>query len=450
MFLAVCSSTAQTPDSALQQRVDAIVENTLATTGIPSVSLAVIQNGKVMFLRAYGKARLEPPLAAAAGMVYSIGSISKQFTATAILLLAEDGKLSLDDPVSRFIPDLTLGNQVTIRQLLSHTSGYRDYWPQDYLPPFMLQPTTAGNILDLWARQPLDFDPGADWQYSNTNFVIAGLIVEKASGMPLMQYLGRRIFAPLDMKGVVDIDQNALPDNSPTGYLRYGLGPLHPAPKEGKGWLFAAAQLAMPVEDLAKWDIGLFDHRLLKDASYKVMETEVLLKNGLGTHYGLGMMVREEFGHRVLAHGGEVSGFTAQNIVFPDDRSAVIVLVNQDSSSVSSDIARNIASWLFEAGHQEQSEEEALSLLVQLQKGKLDRSRLTENCNRYFSDQAVKDFSSSLASLGLPKWLKQTSQSQRGGMTFHGFEADFGSKSVNIWERVMPDGKVEQFQISAK
>src|SRR5262249_58733462 len=106
--------------------------------------------------------------------------VSKQFTATAILMLAEEGKLSLDDPVSRFLPTLTRASEVKIRQLLSHTSGYQDHWPQDYVPPFMLQETTAEGILDRWARRPLDFDPGTDWQYSNTGYVIAGLIAEKA------------------------------------------------------------------------------------------------------------------------------------------------------------------------------------------------------------------------------------------------------------------------------
>src|SRR5207248_7666206 len=127
--------------------------------------------------------------------------------------------------------DLTRAKDVTIRQLLSHTSGYQDYWPQDYVPPFMLEPITADRILDLWARKPLDFDPGTQWQYSNTNFVIAGLIVEKASGMPLLQFLAKRVFAPLDMKGVVNIDHDHLPDTDPTGYLRYALGPPRPAPK---------------------------------------------------------------------------------------------------------------------------------------------------------------------------------------------------------------------------
>src|SRR5271165_5556226 len=143
-------------------------------------------------------------------MRYSIGSISKQFTAAAILMLAEEGKLSLDDPVSKYVSGLTRGNEVTIRELLSHTSGYQDYWPQDYVMPMMLQPVTAQKILATWARKPLDFDPGTRWQYSNTNFVIAGLIVEKASGMPLLRFLQEKVFTPLGMNSVANIDQEKL------------------------------------------------------------------------------------------------------------------------------------------------------------------------------------------------------------------------------------------------
>jgi D-alanyl-D-alanine carboxypeptidase len=450
LLIAVTPALAQPLDPVFRQKVDSIVQDSLTATGVSSASIAIIQNDKISYQHAYGKARIDPPLAATPGMAYSIGSISKQFTATAILLLAEDGKLSLDDPVSRFIPNLTRANEITIRQLLSHTSGYQDYWPQDYVPPFMLQPTTSERILDLWARKPLDFEPGTDWQYSNTNFVIAGLIVEEASGMPLMEFLSKRVFTPLDMKSVMNIDQNHLPDTDPTGYLRYALGPPRPAPKEGKGWLFAAAELAMPVEDLAKWDIGLMDQKLLKPASYKEMETEVLLKNGVGAHYGLGIMVRDEFGQRALVHDGEVSGFTSENIVFPENHAAVIVFVNQDATPVSSDIARRIAPLLLTAANKEQSEEQALAVFVSLQQGKLDRSLFTQNCNSYFTAQAVKDFSGSLAPLGIPRSFDQTDQTERGGMTFHAFEARFPNKAIIIWERVMPDGKIEQFQISSK
>ena len=229
VVLAASLLPAQNPapvSAALREKIDAIAHKALTDTGIPSASIAIVQGGAITYLQAYGDGRLEPRTPAVPAMRYSIGSISKQFTAAAILLLAEQGKLSLDDPVSRFVPNLTRGNEVTIRELLSHTSGYRDYWPQDYVPPFMLQPITADRILDQWARKPLDFDPATQWQYSNTNFVIAGLIVEKASGVALLQFLSEHIFAPLGMKSVMNIDQDRLTETDATGYLRYALGPL--------------------------------------------------------------------------------------------------------------------------------------------------------------------------------------------------------------------------------
>src|SRR5215472_8122393 len=155
------------PDVAA--KIDKVVADVLERTGVPSASVAVVKDGKIAYVKAYGDARLEPRTAASAQMRYSVGSISKQFTATAILLLQEERKLSLDDKVAKFMPNLTRANEVTVRQLLSHTSGYQDYWPQDYVPPFMTQPINAEKILDLWARKPLDFDPGTKWQYSNTN-----------------------------------------------------------------------------------------------------------------------------------------------------------------------------------------------------------------------------------------------------------------------------------------
>ena len=325
---------AQTPaelSSETRGQIDQAARQVLESTGVPSASVAVVKDGTLVYAHAYGNGRLEPPTPATAEMRYKIGSISKQFTATAILMLAEQGKLSLDDPVSRFVPDLTRAKEVTIRQLLSHTSGYQDYWPQDYVPPFMLTPITADQILTRWARKPLDFDPGTKWQYSNTNYVIAGVIVEKASGMPLLRYLSSHIFEPLGMQSVVNIDQDHLADTDPTGYMRYALGPLRAAPREGKGWLFAAGELAMPVTDLAKWDIAMINQRLLKPSSYQEMQRDVLLKNGTATGYGLGITVRSQAGRRMLEHGGEVSGFTAENAVFPEDHAAVIVLTNQDA-----------------------------------------------------------------------------------------------------------------------
>src|SRR5450755_3165400 len=455
IFVVLASSflQAQNPSpisGALREKIHAIAHKALTDTGIPSASIAIVQGGAITYLQAYGNGRIEPHMPAVPAMRYSVGSISKQFTATAVLLLAEQGKLTLDDPVSRFVPNLTRGSEVTIRQLLSHTSGYQDYWPQDYVPPFMLQPITADKILEQWAQKPLDFDPGTEWQYSNTNFVIAGLIVEKASGVPLLQFLSEHFFAPLGMKSVINIDQNRLTETDATGYLRYALGPPRLAPKEGKGWLFAAGELAMPAEDLAKWDISIINQTVLQPASYAQFEKEVVLKNGLGTRYGLGIDIRQEFGQRALEHGGEVSGFTADNVVFPDARMAVVVLVNEDSVGASGDIARNIATLLFREADAGKQEDQSREIFAALQQGKINRALFTDNCNSYFTDQALKDFASSLGPLGTPTTFTQTYKQERGGMTFRSFDVTFAQKAVDVWERIMPDGKIEQYQVGAK
>jgi CubicO group peptidase (beta-lactamase class C family) len=444
------SSFAQTLSSDLQQKIDKIATDTIASSGVPSVSIAVVKDGQIAYLHAYGDARLSPKMAAKSEMRYSIGSISKQFTAAAMLLLQEEGKLSLDDKVSRFIPDLTRANEVTIRQLLSHTSGYQDFWPQDYCMPFVLRPISSDAILDRWARKPLDFDPGTKWQYSNTNFVIAGVIIEKASGMPFIQFLEEKILAPAGIKNASDTDSKKLGESDPSGYIRYGLGPLRLAPKEGKGWMFAAGELAMPAADLARWDISIMNQTVLKPASYQEMETEVLLKNGLGTAYGLGVDVDTFSGHRTLSHGGEVSGFTAENMVFPDDKIAIVALTNEDAVSASHEIAQAIAPLLLSSADAATPEklEQAKKIFAGLQQGTIDRSLFTDDANFYFSDEALKDFAKGLGSLGTPTDFVQTNQRLRGGMTERIYRVKFAQKTLRVWTYELPDGTLEQYQVA--
>jgi hypothetical protein len=175
------------------------------------------------------------------------------------------------------------------------------------------------------------------------------------------------------------------------------------------------------------------------------------LKSGLGTRYGLGIGVTTESGRRALEHGGEVSGFTAQNVVFPDDGAAISVLTNQDSAEAASAIVRKIAPLLFtKRGSAAASEARARQVFESLQHGKIDRSLFTPDANSYFTDEAVRDFAASLGSLGKPVSFNQTSQRDRGGMTFHGFEVKFSGKTLAIWERDLPDGKIEQFQVMAR
>ncbi len=184
--------------------MDRVVEEWLASTGAPSASIAIVQDGRLTYAKAYGAARLKPKVSATLATRYALDSVSKQFTAAALLLLAEQGKLSLDDPLAQWFPELRAAAAVTLRQLLTHTSGIRDYWPQDFLTPEMTRPTTTNAIIDEWAQRPLDFEPGTQWQYSNTGYVLAAAVVEKVSGETLFEFLQQHVFAPLHMAHVTE------------------------------------------------------------------------------------------------------------------------------------------------------------------------------------------------------------------------------------------------------
>ena len=439
----------------LQQKIDATARQVLQQTGVSSASIAVVRDGQIAYTDAYGDARLatgsQSAVMATPAMRYSIGSISKQFTAAAILMLEQQGKLTLDDPVGKWLPDLTDAQDVTIREVLSHTSGYQDFWPEDYVMPPMMQPTTAQHILDTWAKKPLDFQPGTQWQYSNTNYVVAGRIAEMVSGEPLMQFLKEHIFEPLHMDEVWDSDASRLSAQDAEGTIRYALGPPRPAPKEGRGWMFAAGELAMPAYDLAQWDISVMDRTLLTAKSYDELETPVQLRDGTNTHYALGLEVGSLDGHPYLAHSGEVSGFVDENMVFPRDKVAIVVLTNEDASRAAGGIARNLAPLLLGITKQTaaDAQTQALQIFEGLQQGKIDRSLFTDWCNAYFDQQALDDFQSSLAPLGKPASLEQTGQSLRGGMTFRAFRVTFPSSSqvLTVTTYTEPDGKLEQYLV---
>ncbi len=446
------AQSVETIEPALKTKIDSIAAKVLQQTGVPSASIAVVQHCKLVYSHAYGMARIDPPFAATPQMRYSIGSISKQFTAAAILLLQEQDKLSLDDSVDKYVPGLTRGSDVTIREILAHTSGYQDYWPEDYVMTPMLKPESAQQILDTWAKKPLDFEPGTQWQYSNTNYVIAGRIVERITGRPLMDFLTEHIFRPLGMKSVWNSDEEKLTQADATPYYRHALGPLRIAPKEGRGWMFAAGELAMTAHDLALWDQSLIAETILKPQSYQQMFTEVKLKNGKGTHYGLGVEVTDRDGHHSIEHSGEVSGFVSDNEVLIDDGAAVAVLTNQDAVGAASTIARLAAPVVAEStpslAEQQAPETQALSIYRGLQQGHIDRSLLAPNLSDYFTPEAIGDFQSSLAPLGEPLSVHLTRQSLRGGMTFRVFDIVYPGKRLRLTTYTYPDGKLEQYLIA--
>jgi D-alanyl-D-alanine carboxypeptidase len=435
----------------IAKQIDATAEQVLRQTGVPSASIAIIKGGAIVYTHAYGRGRLKPLVPASPRMRYSVGSISKEFTAAALLLLQEEGKLSIDDPVSKYFPDLTRAKEITIRMLLSHTSGYQDYSPEDYLMPPMKRPTTSNRILEVWGRKPLDFEPGTKWQYSNTNYVIAGRIAEIESGMPLFDFLDAKIFKPLHMGAVWDSDNSQLGGADAQGYIRYALGPLRPAPQEGQGWTFAAGELAMPAYDLATWDISLLRRSLLDAHSYEEMFAPMKLDSGVDTHYALGLMTGIRNGQAFLEHDGEVSGFTADNVVFPSSKTAIVVLTNQDASSAARTIARTLEPIVLnETPPANEAELQALRIFTDLQRGRPDRKFFTEWCNSYFDTQAIRDYSMSLGPLGKPSNIRQVRESLRGGMMLRVFHLDFpdGNNKLEITTFTEPDGKFEQFIVS--
>jgi len=434
-----------------RERIDSAVASVLASTGAPSASIAVVWGGKIIYERAYGSARVAPSTPATTEMRYSIGSVSKQFTATAVLLLAEEKRLSLDDKVGRWLPELTRANDVSVRQLLSMTAGYQDYWPQDYVFPAMLEPTMPQTVLEQWARKPLDFEPGTQWQYSNTNYVIAGQIVEQATGMRLIEFLKERVFAPLNMTSVKDIDAAPLGAEDAAGYLRNALGPLRPAPKEAKGWLFAAGQLAMTAHDLALWDISVIDQTILQPASYQTMQTDVLVANGVASRYGLGVGITTVGGRRRIAHGGAVSGYMTANQIYPDERAAIVVFTNMypGAGGPQAEIANRIAKVVFESADTEDTEalDQARRIFTDLQKGQIDRKLFSPNANAHFSKQTIADFASSLGDIGAPTEFVQVNQNLRGGMTFRAFRFKCGERTLELTTRTLANGQIEQYLI---
>jgi CubicO group peptidase (beta-lactamase class C family) len=449
LFAAASELAAQLP-SATAVKIDEIATRTLTDSGAPSVSIAIVQGGKVAYEKAYGKAHLDPTVDAKAEMRYSIGSVSKQLLVGAVLLLVQDGKLSLDDRVSRYLPNLTRAGEITIRQLLSHTSGYQDYYPQDYVAPFIAKPVMAESILDQWARKPLDFEPGTRWQYSNTNYVVAGRIVERVTGGPFFPFLAKRILQPLGMTSAIDLSEHTLGPADAAGYTRFALGPLRPAQAEGRGWLYAAGELAMTAHDLALWDISLMEHKLLKPASLELMTSPVRLRNGTPTNYALGVEVSDADGHPKLAHGGAVSGFVSLNTVWPDQGTAVVVLVNEDGSSAPESITGQIAPLLLTKAEDPQAEgalQQARQIFDGLLEGKIDRGLLTPNADAYFTRQVLEDASTSLKALGPPESLNQTSVELRGGMVYRHFKIKFKDKSLPLSTLTVPGGKLEQYLI---
>jgi CubicO group peptidase (beta-lactamase class C family) len=452
LFTAALASPACALDPTQLQRIDAAASAALAATGVPGASVAIVQGGRIVAERAYGFASLDPKRSLTPSMIMPIGSVSKQFTASVILLLVQDGRLSLDDKVAKYLPELTQANDITVRMLLEHVSGYQDDQPEDYSVPQSAVPRTPQSLADEWGRKPLDFPPGTQWQYSNTGFTIAALIAQKAGGRPFFAQLRDGILAPLHLDSAIDFDALGLPKGAPVGYEQYALEAPHPGTPSAPGWSFGAGELAMTAHDLAAWDISILNRSLLKPASYDAMETEAHLRNGHGTGYGLGVFVGSHGSHRFIEHSGEEVGFVSENLLYPDEHDAVVVLTNQDASRAASIIGRAVSRIAFgidaAAGADPQARQ-VLAICAGLAEGKLDRSLFNDAANAYFTPAAIAAYRASLQSLGMPLAIHERVKELRGGMTFRAYSLDFARRTVTVTVYEEPDGKLDQFLIVA-
>jgi CubicO group peptidase (beta-lactamase class C family) len=452
LALVTAPAAAQSLSPAEVSQIDQLVTKTLADTGVPSAEIAIVRDGQLVLTKAYGKANEGLP--ARPDLAYQIASNSKQFTAMAVLLLRDEGKLGLDDPVSKYIPGVTEGDRITIRQLLSHTSGLQDFWPQDYMFSDMTVPTTPQHIVDKWAKKPLDFQPGSRWQYSNTGYVVAGMIVEKVSGEPLLTYLNQRIFGPLGIRAL-DQDNTNTPA-FPAGYHRFALGPVRVAQPPARGWLYAAGELSMTAADLAKWDIARMNRALIPARDWAEQETPVLRADGRTNGYGLGVYNQYERERHVIDHGGEAVGFLTQNSIYPDTKDAIVVFTNSDFSGATETLTSGIEKIVLDSPEPALSGEgdrlaEVRDVYGALAGGSIDRSKFTQNLNFYFDPTTLADYHGSLKPLGAPSSITiNRSPRLRGGFVNRNYTINYSNgKKLTLVTYAEPgsNGRWEQFMI---
>ncbi|MBS0482654.1 MAG: beta-lactamase family protein [Proteobacteria bacterium] len=442
---------AQDLTAAEQTAIDQAVTSALKGSGVPSAQIAVVRGGRIVLDKAWGKAS-ERIARSTPALPYQIASNSKQFLAALLLLLEDDGKLSLDDKVSKWLPEVTGADSMTVRQLLSHTSGLQDFWPQDYLFSAMEKPVDPAGIVARWGRKPLDYAPGTRWQYSNTGYVVAGLIAEKAGGKPLWRQFDERIFTPLGIKPL-PIDETNGPA-FPQGYHRNALGPVRAATPPARGWLWAAGELSMTAAELAKWDVARMNRTLLPRDDWEEMETPVRLADGTTNGYGLGVSKHLVKGRWVVDHGGESVGFLSQNSTWIDDKVAVVVLTNADFAGAQDTLTEKIADIVLPHSPQANTgeaarDEDARATLAELSAGKFDPRWFTDNARFYFTAQTLKDYTDSLSPLGTPQEVEPVGKPRlRGGFVRRAFALTYkdGEKlRLVTFAEPGPRGRWEQF-----
>jgi CubicO group peptidase (beta-lactamase class C family) len=326
---AIAGQTAQRPAAQLVSELDRLLSARFPIDG-PGAAVVVVKEGRVIFRKGYGMANLELKTPMQPDMVFEIGSLTKQFTSTAILMLVDQGKVSLDEDLHKYLPDYPdKGAKITIENLLTHTSGIKSYTSDLKWRSMWRQDMTVQQIIDITKDDPLEFPPGTKWKYDNTGYILLGAIIEKVSGLSYADYVRRNIFEPLGMKHSYYGSNSAVIPGRASGYSR-DAGNWSNATYLSMTQPYAAGSLMSSVDDLAIWDAAVSAGKLLSKASWDRAFTPYKLANGDDTHYGYGWSIDAYDGHPMVRHNGGIFGYVSEAVRLPDDHVYVAMLTNSD------------------------------------------------------------------------------------------------------------------------
>lgn len=312
----------------IRAAVDSIAAAALATGRAAGLSIGVVRGRDTIVLKGYGKADLELDVPTPDRAVYEIGSVTKQFTSASILLLMEQGKLSLDDPMTKYLPDYPMqGHVVTIRRLLDHTSGIMGYTEMPMFGGLMMQHLSRDTLVKLISAQPFKFAPGEGLSYNNSGYFLLGLIIEKASGMPYAEFVQKNLFDRVGMRDSHYCSEREIMPRKVKGYEVNG-NRLVLKGYLDHTWPYAAGSLCSSAWDLVAWTQALHGGRVLKPESYRLITTPQPLNDGTPVRYAMGLSNDSLGGHHVIQHGGGINGFLTDLAYFPDDQLTIAVLVN--------------------------------------------------------------------------------------------------------------------------
>ncbi|GAB2860228.1 hypothetical protein GCM10027277_31020 [Pseudoduganella ginsengisoli] len=321
----------------LQEQIDAALAP-MFKADAPGATVIVTRDGQPVFRKAYGRADVDKKTPMQPDMQLRLGSVTKQFTAVAILMLAEQGKLSLQDDITRFLPDYPVnGHRITIEQLLQHKAGIRNYTAMPRFWPNADKDTGVAQFIDFFKNEPLDFAPGERWSYSNSGYFLLGAIIEKASGQRYADFIAQHIFEPLGMQDTAYEGHERSGKHRVEGYRAGFFSGYSTAEKISMTLPYAAGALVSTVDDLARWNDAIVSGKLLKAESWQQAMTPCTLPKEAKCNYGYGWFISSLRGHKMIWHGGDIPGFNAETLRLPDDKLFVAVLSNGNRDVLDSD-----------------------------------------------------------------------------------------------------------------